>query len=187
MSPMSGFLQKLMSQLSPSSGGPSEDPNFSENIRSIESVLAGADSKEANFLAVFALLLGRIAYADEQVTKGEKNRIQNILREQMHLSSEKAALVTQLALEKMISNQLESHLILRKMNEITTLEQKRDVVRSLFHLASDEDISEQESEEIRLVSKALGFSHNQFIQLRSEFREYLSILKHRASQKSPSK
>ena len=139
--------------------------------------ISPAGENKAKFLSALALLLGRVAYADSHVSDSEKYKIKDLLIYEMKLSPDQAQAVTAIAVERTLAHGLESHLILNQMNELATFDQKRDVLRTLFALAADEDISVKESEEINLISKGLGFEQNDFIAIRSEFREHLTVLK----------
>jgi len=153
------------------------DPKFSVDLSQVENVLSDLPEEKAKFLSALALLLGRVAYADSDVSDTEKHKMKDLLIYEMKLSPDQAQAVTSIAIERTLTHGLESHLILDQMNKLASFDQKRDVLRTLFALAADEDISVKESEEINLISKGLGFDQNEFIAIRSEFRDHLSVLK----------
>lgn len=153
------------------------DPEFSAAIARVENSLNDVPPSEARFLACLALLMARIAYIDSQVSEGEKLKIREVLCNQLQLSASLADRVTSIVVETVLSRSIDHHLVLRRLNEISSRERKFQVIRTLFHIARDEDISEAESEDIGSIANALHVTRSEFISLRSEFRDHLSVLK----------
>jgi len=149
----------------------------SSDLAAIEQRLANLPGREAGFLAGFALLLAEVAHADLEVSEGERKRIIEVLRKHSHLDEAQADLVGRLAVERATLHSVESHIVFRRLNEIASHEQKRDIVRGLLYVAAHEDISEKESEEIGFLARALKIERQEFLGLRSEFREHLAVLK----------
>jgi uncharacterized tellurite resistance protein B-like protein len=173
-----GFLDKFIKQLKPGkSEGTQTDPNFSDDMLTIEKKLEDLPPEKAQFLAAYALLLGRVAYADHEITRGEKEKMKKALIQNNHLSDDQAQMVMGIAVEKTLQTSMESHLVTRKLNELTNKDQKKEILFTLFEIATDEDVSEVESEEIKSIASSFGFSHTEFISVRSKFREHLSVLK----------
>lgn len=154
-----------------------QDPEYSGAIRKIEEALAGLPQEEARFLACVALLAARVADADTTVSDGEKQRIREVLKERLKLPHDSADRAASLAVEATLSRSVEQHLVLRRMNEIATREQKHMLVRALFHVACEADVSELENEEIRSIATALLLARSEFNALRLEFRDHLAVLK----------
>jgi uncharacterized tellurite resistance protein B-like protein len=156
------------------------DPNFSENLHTLESALEKFEPEHASFLAAFALLMGRVAFADLDISEKEiarmKGILQNDLDTEFQLDAEQAELVTNLAVDKTLQINTEDHIVVKRLKS-KDQKTRYSILRCLFHLAAADDISEDESNEIKSIAKSLGISDKEFFNLRSEFREYLSILK----------
>jgi len=177
------ILKKLF-QAAPFLGRPSNkpghndlDPNYSENLKQIENALGEYPENEAKYIAAFALVLGRVAYADNEITDKERAKMKTILSEKFNFSEAKVLLVSNLACERIIKSELENHIVLRHLNAQTSNPQKIEILKSLFQLAAEDDISEKENADIQLVSKAFGFSHREYIDIRSEYKEHLAVLR----------
>lgn len=154
-----------------------EDPAHSSDLRAVEAALAGVEPAQAKLLSGFALLLARVAHIDFNVSESEKKRIQEMLIRYSHLNEQQAQTVLTIALDRAARHSVEEHIVIRQINAVADRERRKDIIRALFHVASDADITEKESEEIFVIAKALLFSRQEYIELRSEFREHLTILK----------
>jgi len=169
------FLNRLFGQGDASQSSDSEWPA----LEALEKKLNRLDSGDAKVLAAKALLMGRLAYADSEISKTEKAAIETILQEDLGLNSSEAKCVTELSLEKNISEIIHTHHlvgILREHFDFDTL-QIDQFLKILFRIACAEDISEEESENIWVVANGLGMTRKRFMELRSEFRDHLSVLK----------
>ena len=167
------WLHKLLG----TAASPEQDPEHSENLLRAEQALSSLPPAEARFIACVAYLMARVGHVDFQISEGEKSRLLALLIADLKLPESLARVTMDIAIASTLSHSNESHLVLDRLNEVATQEQKYSVIRLLFHVASDEDISEAESYEIGMIATALHLSRTEFISLRSEFRDYLSILK----------
>lgn len=149
----------------------------SSDLEAIEQRLASLPDREAGYLAGFALLLAEVANIDLEVSEGERSRIAEVLRKHSRLDEAQADLVSRMAVERAARHSVESHLVFRRLNEVADHEQKRDLVRGLLHVAAHDDISEKESEEISFLARALKIDRQEYLALRSEFRQHLAVLK----------
>jgi uncharacterized tellurite resistance protein B-like protein len=154
-----------------------QDPEYSEGLAKVERILTGMPEEDARFIACLALLTAKVAHADTKVSEGEKNRIRDVLKKQMNLADAQVDAIAAIVLDDALSHSFEHHLVLRRLNELTTREQKHAIVRVLFHVACEDDISEVESEMIGGVASGLLLPRSEFIALRSEFKQHLSVLK----------
>ena len=169
-----GWLTKLMG------GDTSTEPLKQETaseLAEIEAALSSVHKDRIEFIGCLALLAARLAGADSVISDGEKEKMTDVLQKQAHLSKEEAQAVVEIASTKELALDIKHHKITTMTNQITTHEQKKDIIRALFYIACDEDISEIESEKIRSISKALLMPNSLYISLRSEFTEYRSIFK----------
>jgi uncharacterized tellurite resistance protein B-like protein len=166
-----GFRKRLESLKGTGPYAPKTD------LAALERQLSGLPPREAGFLAGFALLLAEVASADLEVTEGERSRIAEVLRKHSRLDDSQAELVSRLALDRAAKSSVEAHLVFRRLNELCDHDRKRDIVRGLLYVAAEGDISEQESEQVSFLARALGVDRKEFLELRAEFREHLAVLK----------
>jgi uncharacterized tellurite resistance protein B-like protein len=146
-------------------------------IVEIQKALQSIKPEKAPYLACMALLAIRVAGADFDISLGEQKRICEILQKQFQLSKEEALAVTAIVSNQELGQNIEHYQITELLNNIATLDQKIDIIRSLFYVACEDDISEIESEKIRAISRALHIDNDQYIRIRSEFSSFRSILK----------
>ncbi len=152
-----------------------------DSIREISRQLENMEPIKARYLAAFAYLLGRVAYADRNVSPEEAEMMEKVLIEKGHLPEDQAVLIMEISKQQnRLLGYVDNFLVTREFNELATREQKKELLSCLFALsASDKSISNVEDAEIRQIAGELLLDHNDFIAARSEFREYLDILKHK--------
>lgn len=134
---------------------------------------------KARYLAAFAYLLGRVAYADRNVSSKEAEMMEAVLIDKGHLPADQAVLIIEIARQQnRMFGHVDNFLVTREFNELASREQKKDLLTCLFAIsASDKSISSIEDAEIRQISGELLLEHNDFIAARSAFRDHLEILK----------
>lgn len=172
-------MRFLLDLIKPFGSGAVSPPDDSDStaLDHVERILGHLPANKARDLAAMALLLGRVAHADSEVTEEERVRMTGILATDLHLDEEQVVAVTELALQHELCLSMDRHLVLRHIRESLDHAERFDLVRSLFHLAAVDEIDSNESEEIRVITKGLQLTNEDFIALRSEFRDHLSILK----------
>jgi len=150
-----------------------------ETVRKIVSALDGLEPARARYIAAFAYLLSRVAHADLDISREETQAMERIIMERGGLPEEQAILVVQMAkTQNRLFGGTENFLVTREFNEIATREQKLALLHCLFAVsATDQSISTREDNEIRNISKELFLSHQDFIDVRLEYRDFLSVLK----------
>lgn len=153
------------------------DPDYSATIEKIETSLAGLPAERARFLACVALLAARVAHIDHQICEGEEARIRKVLRDHFELGEELARSVAAIALESERSITVEHHLVTRKLNELASREEKIAVLRALFYIAAEGDITEQESDQIGSLAGALLLPRSDFLAVRADYREHRALVK----------
>jgi uncharacterized tellurite resistance protein B-like protein len=158
------------------SEGPSAE---TETVRKIVDALEGLDPERARYVAAFAYLLSRVANADFNISSEETSVMERIVMERGGLPEEQSILVVQMAkTQSRLFGGTENFLVTREFNKITSREQKMALLHCLYAVsAADQSISTKEDNEIRNISKELLLSHDDFIDVRLAYREYLSVLK----------
>jgi uncharacterized tellurite resistance protein B-like protein len=150
-----------------------------ETVRKIVNALDGMEPAKARYVAAFAYLLSRVAQAEQGISADETRVMERIVMERGALPEEQAILVVQMAkTQNRLFGGTENFLVTQEFNEIATREQKLGLLHCLYAVsAADKSISTREDNEIRNISKELLLSHDDFIDVRLEYREYLSVLK----------
>ncbi len=150
-----------------------------ESVRKISRQLEDIDPERARYLAAFAYLLGRVAYADRNVSREESDMMEKVLVDRGHIPEDQAVLIIEIARQQnRLFGHVDNFLVTREFNELATLEQKKDLLACLYAISSaDRSISNIEDAEIRQIAGELLLEHADFIDVRSAFREYLEILK----------
>jgi len=107
--------------------------------------------------------------------------MEKVLIEKGHLPEDQAVLIIEISKQQnRLLGHVDNFLVTREFNELASREQKKDLLSCLFALSSsDKSISNVEDAEIRQIAGELLLDHSDFIAARSEFREFLDILKHR--------
>ncbi len=150
-----------------------------ETVRKITEALDALDPGRARYLAAFAYVLSRIARADLKITTEETRAMERLVMQHGGLPEEQAILVVQIAKhQNLLFGGTENFLVTREFNKISTQEQKLALLDCLFSVAAAADmISVAEDEEIRAVARELGLSHQDFIAIRSRYRDHLAVLR----------
>jgi uncharacterized tellurite resistance protein B-like protein len=149
-----------------------------ETVRKIVSALDQMEPERARFIAAFAFILCRVARADLNISPSEVRLMERIVMERSGLPEEQVILVVQMAkTQNTLFGGTENFLVTREFNEIATREQKLALLDCLFALASDELISEAEDNEISRICRELQLSREDFIAVRSAYRDYRAVLR----------
>ncbi|MFC1553494.1 TerB family tellurite resistance protein [candidate division KSB1 bacterium] len=108
-------------------------------------------------------LMSRVAWADKELTDEEKITIQQIIKKDWNLGENEAALVAGLSFTSVMKG-LDYYRLTRSYYECTTAEERREFIKTLFHIANSSDnTSNKEIEEIRSISENLHIPHREFI------------------------
>ncbi len=152
-----------------------------ETVRRIAGQLERLPEEKARYLASFAYVLARIAFADLRIDDSEIDEMERIVRELAHLSDGEAALVVQIA--KAQAQHLggtENYVVTREFRELASKEQRAELLECIYAVAAaDGSISSEETAEIQAIAEELGFSRPEANALRSAYRDKLSVLQNR--------
>ena len=154
-------------------------PGDTETVRKITEQLDALEPERARYLAAFAYVLSRVARAELKIDSEETREMERLVMEQGGLPEEQAIIVVQIAKhQNLLFGGTENFLVTREFNKISTREQKLELLACLFSVAAATHlISDKEDNEIRQVANELGLSHQDFIAVRSRFRDKLAVLK----------
>ncbi len=121
------------------------------------------DDQDIRKLCLGAGLMARVAGVDFQVSPEETEVMTQILRAEWKLSEETARLVAEVSHHRVFRG-LDAVRLVKRFNDFTTLEERRDFLRCLFAVANAADqTSYEEIEEIRSIANGLELQHQDFI------------------------
>lgn len=145
-----------------------------ETVAQIASGLHGVPAERARFLAAFAYLLGRVAFADHDVSPEERQSMESFLAGQ-GVSSGQAGEVVNLAVRATGSHgAAEDYQIAREFEAIATREEKLQLLRALFTVSAEHGITTLEDNEISRIARVLRLERADVSALRIEFRDALN-------------
>lgn len=150
-----------------------------ETVRRIVDALDRLEPDRARYLAAFAYTLSRVARADLKISPEETHAMERIVVEHGGIPEDQAIVVVQIAKhQNLLFGSTENFLVTREFNRISTQEQKLALLDCLFGVAAAEDlVSMTEDNEIRKIARELGLSHQDFIAVRSRYRDDLSLFR----------
>ena len=156
---------------------PQATPGQTETVRKILEALDRYDPERARYLAAFAYVLSRVARADLKGSPEETRAMERIVMEHGGLPEEQAMVVVQIAKhQNLLFGGTEDFLVTREFHKITTPEERLVLLDCLFSVAAAHElISSAEDAEIRKVATELGLTHQDFIAVRSRYRDHLSV------------
>jgi uncharacterized tellurite resistance protein B-like protein len=118
---------------------------------------------EIRRLSMAGGLMARIARLDNIVTDEEFKATTDALEHDWGLNYEQATFVTEVAVSSEISS-MDYFRLARDFFDVNTAEERLRFLDVLFNVAvADGEVSMEEIEEIRLISKSLKMSHEEFI------------------------
>ena len=145
----------------------------------IEGIIGDRPVDEIKLITGYAGLLGRVAYADLEITDDELARMHRVLASVLGLADDEVEAIVEILLRHRVQLlSLEDHVYARLVNDVADRPHKLKLLRALYEVgAADGSVREREDQEIRVISKALMLSHGDFIDARREFRDHLAVLK----------
>jgi uncharacterized tellurite resistance protein B-like protein len=150
-----------------------------ETVRKIVERLDVLEPERARFVAAFAYILSRVAHADLAIGEEETRAMERIVMEQGRLPEEQAIIVVQMAkTQNLLFGGTENYLVTREFNRLAGREEKMALLHCLFAVsAAEEGVSTVESNVIRQIADELKLDHADYIEVRSRFRDRLTVLK----------
>jgi uncharacterized tellurite resistance protein B-like protein len=149
-------------------------------IRKIVAELERMEPNDAAYLAGFAYILARVAYADLHISPDESAEIERIVRDFGDLTESQAVLVVEIAkTQARLEGATEDFLVTRQFREISTQEQREHLLHCLYAVASaaGDTVSAEETAEIRQIADTLGFTLSELNVVRRHYADRLSALR----------
>ncbi len=162
-----------------SSKGQKENADLGELFAGIQDVLEGYTENDIKLITGFAGLLGKVAYADMEISDVEIDRIRSVLKKKLDLKPHQVEPIIKLLGEhKARLFSVEDYIYIRLLDAVFDHDEKIDLLRALFTVAAaDESVSAEEDAALWTVAKGLKLSHRDFVKIRVEFKEHLDVLK----------
>jgi uncharacterized tellurite resistance protein B-like protein len=158
-----------------------------DTVRRIVTALDRLEPARARYVAAFAYILGRVAFADRHVSEEETRTMENMVMRHGGLPEEQAIVVVQMAKsQNALFGGTEDFLVTREFNEIATREQKLALLDCLYAVsAADESIATVEDNEVRRIALELHVPFDDFIRTRLAYRGRLAVLKQDGKKDGP--
>jgi uncharacterized tellurite resistance protein B-like protein len=155
---------------------PEEDTDV---VRRIVRELEAMDPATARYLALFALLLSRVANVDQDVSEAETREMERLVETYGSIPTAQAALVVEIAkVQNRMFGETHGFLVGRELRDTASEAQKRDILHCLFSVsASDDSVSVAEEEKIRQISRELLLTNDEYLAIRSAYRDKRAVLR----------
>lgn len=160
--------------------GPTEDLSGADALRtSIARELPGADAETVAVVTSMAGLLGAVAYADRNYSAEEEARVRHELSRVEGMSAMGIDAICKVLREHIVEiSTVQIPRYARALTELADTDLRREVLRALVDLAAaDSSISVVETNLLRQITKSLGLSQQDYVELQAKHREYLESLK----------
>jgi uncharacterized tellurite resistance protein B-like protein len=144
--------------------------------RQIVSRLDAMPPSEARYLACFAYVMSRAAQADLQITEEETALMEQFAVQYGGLDGAQAVLVVGMTkLQASIEGATEDYVVTREFREISTMEQRLQLLRCCFAVeAADGTINAEEASVVNEIARELDIERADLNAIRDEFHEQLS-------------
>jgi uncharacterized tellurite resistance protein B-like protein len=161
---------------------PREEPEADRDaVRRIVVQLEAMEPASARRLALFAFLLARVANVDLDIGPAETEAMERLAIEHGRLSPAQAALVVDIAkAEHRLLGSTHNFLAAQEYRDLSTGEERRDLVRCMFAVAAaDRSVSTPEEEEIRVVSRTLLIDDREYLAIRAGYSGLRAVMQGR--------
>jgi uncharacterized tellurite resistance protein B-like protein len=166
------WLDRLIGQKQETAAG-------SAAVRRIADQLAALPPDDARKLAAFAYLLGRVAFADREITAVESARMEELVAEVGKVPADQAVLVVEIAkAQNRLFGHVENFQVSRDLREIAGEAELKRLLDCLFAVsAADDGISSDEESVVRQIASELGFSHEEYVAARGAWASHRTVLR----------
>jgi uncharacterized tellurite resistance protein B-like protein len=146
---------------------------------SIERELPAADAETVTVVTSIAGLLGTVAYADRDYSPAEEAKVRvELLRVQGMTQSGVDAICKTLREHIVEISSVETPRFARALLELGDEDLRREVLSAMVELAAaDESLSLAETNMLRQLTKSLGLSQQDYLELQERHRQHLTALK----------
>ena len=147
-----------------------------ETVRRIVGRLEALPPERARLVASAAYILARAAHADLDITDAETRLIEQQLQERGMLDEPTAVLVAEMArLQARTVGDTEDYVVTREFKAITTLDQRKAMLRACFAIGAENGIiTAEEASVINQIARELDLDADTVNEVRAEYHELLS-------------
>ena len=157
-----------------------ETHHETETVRDIATALTATSPDRARLLAAFAYLLGRVAFADHDVSESERAIMEARLAAEADVSPDQAQHLVRLAVKATGSHgAAEDYQVAREFELLATREEKLNLLRALFTVSAQHGITAVEDNEISRIASVLRLERSDVTTLRHEFRDAINARQRR--------
>jgi uncharacterized tellurite resistance protein B-like protein len=145
-------------------------------VRQIVARLEALPREEARYLASFAYVMSRAANADLDISAEETAVMEQFVLQHGGLDDAQAILVVEMAkIQARTQGGTEDYVVTREFREISTPEQRKQLLRCCFAIeAADGTISAEEASISNQIARELDVEANDLNAIRDEYHEQLS-------------
>ncbi|MEM1179638.1 MAG: TerB family tellurite resistance protein [Acidobacteriota bacterium] len=171
-------MRSLLEWLGVGSGSTPDSAGDTASVRRIVAKLEDLEPERARRVAAFAYLLGRVANADLDISEDETAAMEKLVRDVGQLPEAQALLVVEIAkMQNRLFGGTESFQVAREYRALTEKSERGRLLHCLFAVsAADDTITGAEEAEVRNIAEELGFSHREFIAVRSQYNDRRSVI-----------
>ncbi len=146
---------------------------------SIAQQLPGADEETVTVVTSMAGLLGAVAYADRHYSAAEEARVRHELSRVNGMTASGIDAICAALRQHIVEvSTVQIPRYARALVELADVELRREVLSALIDLAAaDSSISLAETNLLRQITKSLGLSQDDYVELQARHREHLDALK----------
>jgi uncharacterized tellurite resistance protein B-like protein len=145
----------------------------------IERELPGVDAETVAVVTSMAGLLGAVAYADRNFSNQEEFRVRSELERVQGMSASGIDAICKVLRQHIVEiSTVQLPRYARALVELADVELRREVLGALIDLAAaDSSISVVETNMLRQITKSLGLSQQDYVELQARHRHFLDSLK----------
>ena len=141
--------------------------------------LPGVDAETITVVTSMAGLLGAVAYADRDYSLAEEARVRQELARVQGMTQPGIDAICSVLREHIVEiSTVQIPRYARALVELSDVELRREVLGALLDLAAaDASISVAETNLLRQITKSLGLSQSDYVELQARHRQHLDSLK----------
>ena len=145
-------------------------------VRRIVARLEEMPPEKARLAASSAYILARAAHADLSISDEETRVMEEVLQEHGLLDEASAVIVIEMAkLQARTVGDTEDFVVTREFKEISTMEQRVDILRACFAIGAENGtISAEEAATLNQIARELDIEQETVNEVRAGFHELLS-------------
>jgi len=131
------------------------------------------EDDEVYFICLFGTLLASVAHVDDHFHEEEKKALKKILKERFKFTPRELELIFEV-IEDQARRGFDFHEVVTEFNRLYSYKDRLQTVDCFFVMAAaDGEISHDESEEIRRITKAMHISHQVFKEGKKKIRKVM--------------